>query len=582
MHLFRNGLLRTTQAAVALSAVTAFSVMAPTTARACGGFFCGQQPVDQTAERIVFRLNGDGTTDMIVQISYSGTAEDFAWILPTASVPTLESLGTFPQLALNGLDTQTAPRFIPPDDCFNNFLRSASGVPNAEVDDSTMDVNVLLRAEVGPYDVAVVNSEDPNALVAWLRANDFRVTSPMEPYIRVYTQEGMNFLALKLRRGQDVSDIQPFRMGLNGESPSIPIRLTSVAAEPEMGIAVYILADRRFGPANWADLLIDDRDIVWSPTRAGTNWTALVSRGADAFGGHGFVTEFAGATAPLAEAARQSPTFGDDQIEAQAALTELLDSAPYISRLYARLSPEEMTLDPVFRRVSGGDVSNQRQLPRYVGGDDVCMGDDGFVFPFLQGGGAGVSVCDFASCGPGGTCRETVGPDGQTYAGCACAPGAAARAYTGPNGQVAVTCQDLRLSFLNPGDRETPDSEPLPDPCLGVSCGEHGRCVNINMATTCECDQGYVAIGQSQFVDGQSQRNVSCQAPQQGVSRRFYDEVRLPALPAELPGGREVSVPPVVRHGSCAISPRSVDLSSGVFVLLGLLGTLVYRRRLNA
>ena len=30
------------------------------TASACGGFFCQQDPVDQTGERIVFTVNDDG------------------------------------------------------------------------------------------------------------------------------------------------------------------------------------------------------------------------------------------------------------------------------------------------------------------------------------------------------------------------------------------------------------------------------------------------------------------------------------------------------------------------------------------
>lgn len=55
-------------------------------ARACGGFFCGQQPVDQTAERILFEVGPDSVT-MTSQISYSGDAADFAWVLPLGSVP---------------------------------------------------------------------------------------------------------------------------------------------------------------------------------------------------------------------------------------------------------------------------------------------------------------------------------------------------------------------------------------------------------------------------------------------------------------------------------------------------------------
>ncbi|MCC7540802.1 MAG: DUF2330 domain-containing protein, partial [Deltaproteobacteria bacterium] len=80
---------------------------APERAAACGGFFCGRQPVDQQAERIVFAMNPNGSVDMIVQITYQGTAADFAWVLPLGAVPEAGSLDVFPQRALVALDANT-------------------------------------------------------------------------------------------------------------------------------------------------------------------------------------------------------------------------------------------------------------------------------------------------------------------------------------------------------------------------------------------------------------------------------------------------------------------------------------------
>ena len=51
-------------------------------ASACGGFFCQNSPIDQNAERIIFTQNHDGTTSALVQIQYTGSAEDFSGILP--------------------------------------------------------------------------------------------------------------------------------------------------------------------------------------------------------------------------------------------------------------------------------------------------------------------------------------------------------------------------------------------------------------------------------------------------------------------------------------------------------------------
>ena len=53
------------------------------------------------------------------------------------------------------------------------------------------DVEIFAAGEVGPYGFHVVGSEDPLAMITWLRENDYRVTEDMEPLIDVYVQEGV-------------------------------------------------------------------------------------------------------------------------------------------------------------------------------------------------------------------------------------------------------------------------------------------------------------------------------------------------------------------------------------------------------
>ena len=55
-------------------------------AEACGGLFCGNTPVDQTAERILFEVNDDNTTSAVIEIQYQGRAEDFSWVIPVPAL----------------------------------------------------------------------------------------------------------------------------------------------------------------------------------------------------------------------------------------------------------------------------------------------------------------------------------------------------------------------------------------------------------------------------------------------------------------------------------------------------------------
>jgi hypothetical protein len=99
------------------------------------------------------------------------------------------------------------------------------------------------------------------------------------------------------------------------------------------------------------------------------------------------------------------------------------------------------------------------------------------------------------------------------------------------------------MSFLNAGDRDAETGDVLPDVCAGFDCGEHGQCTAMNMTPTCVCDRGHVAVGTIDPASGA--RSMRCEKPSDDVPSDFYDK-RLPALPGELPGGREVTVPSVM------------------------------------
>ncbi|MCP4449384.1 MAG: DUF2330 domain-containing protein [Myxococcales bacterium] len=54
----------------------------------------------------------------------------------------------------------------------------------------------------------------------------------------------MLFLASNLVAGANTSDIKPLRMRFASDTPMIPLKLTAVAAEPDMTIRAYVYADQ--------------------------------------------------------------------------------------------------------------------------------------------------------------------------------------------------------------------------------------------------------------------------------------------------------------------------------------------------
>ncbi len=325
-------------------------LLAVTSVSACGGLFCQNTPVDQLAERIIFAVEGQDTISAYVQINYTGSAPDFSWVVPVPSVPEVDvaEIATFDQLS-----NVTSPIFIPP------LMPGCAPIPvpsmavGASVDSAAQEgVVVLASGTAGPYGYDVITSENPNELIIWLRRNQYRLTEEMEPLIRVYVEEDMLFLAMKLRPEQGVQDIQPVVMTYKSVHPMIPLRLTAVAANPNMNVVTWILGDGQYMPTNYARPVIEDKNLRYSfNTGDGTNYLQLVDQTVDLYNGRAFITEYAGSTAPLL-----------NQVSDELA-RDLLTKYPYITRFFGRISPEEMTVDPEFDlNMALPDVSNVRDL----------------------------------------------------------------------------------------------------------------------------------------------------------------------------------------------------------------------------
>ena len=342
--------------AVGLLAVLAaiVAVLASTQpAWACGGFFCTTTPVDQNAERIIFTQNGDGTVSAYVQIEYTGSAPDFSWILPLPEAIDVESVQV-PEdamAAFRELEVATDPVFIPPDlpECvlLEPQADRVMAAPAAAV-------TVFASGEVGPYGFDVVGSEDPDALVTWLRENSYQVTAAMEPLIDVYVDEEFVFLAMKLRPDQGAQDVEPVKVTYPSERPMIPLRLTAVAANPDMAVMVWIYAERQAIPANYAKMEIANEELTFFGRGQSNDYRRLMSAKADEYGGQAFITEYA---APTRELRVTHPL-----------LQQLAQRFAYVTRLNTVISPEEMTVDPIFDYDPQlKDVSNVRNLSGMTG-----------------------------------------------------------------------------------------------------------------------------------------------------------------------------------------------------------------------
>jgi hypothetical protein len=295
------------------------ALLTPSSARACGGFFCSAtNPVNQAAERIIFAKNGDATVTAVIEIQYQGPSTSFSWLLPISSVPMGDQIAVASNIAFQRLQQATNPQY-------NLTLRvegtcdqeqltrggsvdASNGGPGLALgptlDDSpNHGVTVEASGIVGSFEWTVI-SLDPkltspaDAAVQWLGDNGYDVPDGAPGLLGPYLEDGLYLLALRLKKGADVGSIRPIVLTYDADKPMIPIKLTAVAANDDMGVLTWLLGDARAVPQNYNALELNEARINWFSASA--NYNQVVTAAADDAGGQGFVTEQAGPTSALA------------------------------------------------------------------------------------------------------------------------------------------------------------------------------------------------------------------------------------------------------------------------------------------
>lgn len=282
--------------------------LAPTPARACGGTFCDNgpnvMPVDQTGENILF-ITSKGHVEAHIQIQYDGDPERFAWIIPVPKVPNVDVgsqqlftnmlIATVPAMQVNRVD-QGCGTFGPIGCGFSGGSAKDSAQsaddgfePDPEEEETP---DVVKRGFAGGFEYVVLEGGTVDGVVNWLDMAGYAQDPDAPPILAEYLAEDFLFLAVKLRSGAGVDEIQPLVIDYEGTEPCVPIRLTRIAAVEDMGIRAFFLGEERVVPQNFKHVTLNPIQLHWTPT-PGDNYEEVVTLAVDEAGGHAFVTEFA-------------------------------------------------------------------------------------------------------------------------------------------------------------------------------------------------------------------------------------------------------------------------------------------------
>jgi len=289
-------------------------------AEACGCFTPPDPsvPVVQAGERILFFAD-NGVITAHIQIQYSGDAAQFGWLLPLPSLPKLPL-----DLSTDELFTQLISKTQPKYRLVTSYQGSCGFAPQGRGGFQTAAPSVggaagttndngssplVFQDSVGPFDYAVLKADSQDAMLNWLSTNHYFVPAGTDQTVSHYINPGAYFLALKLQSGRSTGDLQPVVVHYQSELPMIPIVLTSVAAQPNMGIQVWMLGQGRAIPRNYYHTVINDLAIDWSTS--GQNYNdVIINQVGQAPGKHAFVTEYAGTSSLMQKVLNPDGRFG--------------------------------------------------------------------------------------------------------------------------------------------------------------------------------------------------------------------------------------------------------------------------------
>ena len=324
-------------------------------ARSCGGFFCQVTPINQAGEQIIFRKDGTMIT-AVVLIQYEGDAEDFSWVVPT---PTNPEFAVGSELVFGPLELVTRPQFNlnrEGSECernldfFDDFAvtDSAESLEGNDGGAADNDVQVVQQVAVGPFDIQVVTSTESDALARWLEENDYEIGERGPELIDDYVRDGMFFVAVRLQQNQGVGDLQPLILRYESEEFMIPIKLTAVAANDNMGVIAWLLGESRGVPLNYLHVVPNYTRLDWysGTTNAYGSYQTLITTAMDEAGGQGFATDYAGRDLDIVSSLPDPERF-----EGELARASVLDSdAQFLTEIYnGFIFPRDMVLEELRR-----------------------------------------------------------------------------------------------------------------------------------------------------------------------------------------------------------------------------------------
>ncbi len=217
----------------------------------------GETGAASTTQKAVIIDMADGKEVLLLQTTYQGPAEDFAWVIPVPGRPSRENVFEASTDFLDVVFRQTMPRVeteiedpLAGKDFFNTLMAPQFAGGRIAGTGSVPPPQVIVheRMQVGMYDAEVLSATGTGVLAGWLVDNGYQVPHKADELLDTYVQKGWYFVALQIRPEQSpesgmVRDVDPIGIRFATDKLVFPLTISRASSRQKTEILLVVLSD---------------------------------------------------------------------------------------------------------------------------------------------------------------------------------------------------------------------------------------------------------------------------------------------------------------------------------------------------
>ena len=259
----------------------------------------GMTGVASTAQKGVMIELPEGREALLLQTTYHGPAEDFAWIIPVPGQPGKDDVFEASPRFMDSLLLGTRPRVVTTVNRQQSLLPGSHGGLGGGL--GAEPVIVHDRMAVGIYDVTILSTLRASALEDWLNEHGYGVPEGSDAVLDDYVLKRWYFVALKIQPkaagGRRVlSDVEPIGIRFDTEKLVYPLTISRISSRERTALLLMALTNANVE----CDQLREIEFPLARPLPPGTCY-ATVRRELVEAGSPGLIREYCGPYAAPAE-----------------------------------------------------------------------------------------------------------------------------------------------------------------------------------------------------------------------------------------------------------------------------------------